>query len=47
MREGVKSGPFEGNFAFMFFLSLFLFLGAENLIFLGLNCFTSFLPHFF
>ena len=37
----VTSGPPEGDFAFMFFHSLFLFLGDENLIFLGLDDFMS------
>ena len=38
--QGFRSSPFEGDFAFMFFL--FHSLGAENLIFFfDLNCFTS------
>ena len=36
--DGARSGPFEGDFAFMFFFS---FLCDENLIILGLNCFAN------
>ena len=38
------SGPFEGDFAFMFFL--FLFSGVQNLIFLGASIALRFLNTF-